>query len=60
MRESVVLRLLGISSLDYWIQDARVRDRYDDMILFILIGAMLVLVGDLVSAMTRRIVRRVS
>lgn len=60
IRESVVLGLLGISSLGYWIQDARVRDRYDDMILFILIGAMLVLAGDLVSTMTRRIVRRAS
>jgi phosphonate transport system permease protein len=57
IREATVLGMLGIMSLGYLVQDARVRDTYDEMLLFILLGAMLVLIGDLVSAMTRRWVR---
>lgn len=58
IREATVLGTLGIASLGFWVTDARARDRYDDMVLFILMGALLVLVGDLVSALTRRFVRR--
>lgn len=57
VREATILGLLGVASLGYWIQDARARDRYDDMLLFILLGVALVLLGDLVSALTRKAVR---
>lgn len=60
VREATVLGLLGFSSLGYWILDARARDRYDDMILFMLIGAVLVLIGDYVSVAVRSILRRVA
>lgn len=58
IREATVLGMLGIASLGYWVRDARARDWYDEMTLFILMGAGLVLAGDLVSALTRRVVRR--
>lgn len=58
VREATVLGLLGFTSLGYWIADARARDRYDEMVLFIVLGAGLVLLGDVVSAVTRAFVRR--
>ena len=58
VREATVLGLLGFTSLGYWIADARARDRYDEMMLYILLGAGLVLLGDVVSAITRGFVRR--
>jgi phosphonate transport system permease protein len=58
VREATVLGLLGFTSLGYWIADARARDRYDEMMLFILMGAGIVLLGDVVSAVTRAFVRR--
>jgi len=58
VREATVLGLLGFTSLGYWVADARARDRYDEMMLFILLGAGIVLLGDVVSAVTRAFVRR--
>jgi len=58
VREATVLGLLGFTSLGYWIADARARDRYDEMMLFILLGAGIVLLGDVASAVTRSFVRR--
>lgn len=58
VREATVLGLLGFTSLGYWIADARARDRYDEMLVFILLGAALVVIGDVVSALTRSFVRR--
>lgn len=58
VRETTVLGMLGVSSLGYWIVDARARQHYDDMIFFVLIGAALVLAGDLISALARELVRR--
>ncbi len=58
VREATVLGMLGIVSLGYWIVDARARNHYDEMFLFVLLGAGLVLVGDLVSAIAREVVRR--
>jgi phosphonate transport system permease protein len=60
VREATVLGLLGFTSLGYWIADARARDRYDEMMLYVLLGAALVLLGDMISAMTRGFVRRAS
>jgi phosphonate transport system permease protein len=58
VREATVLGMLGIVSLGYFIQDARARNQYDTMFFLVLIGAAIVLLGDLVSALARRIVRR--
>jgi len=57
VREATVLGMLGIVSLGYWIQDARARNQYDTMIFLVAIGVVIVLVGDLVSAIARRVVR---
>ncbi len=60
VREATVLGMLGIVSLGYWIQDARARNHYDEMVFLILLGAAIVLIGDVVSAVARRVVRRAS
>lgn len=58
VREATVLGMLGMASLGFWIIDARARNHYDDMILYVLVGAGLVFAGDLVSAFAREVVRR--
>ncbi len=58
VREATVLGMLGVVSLGYWIEDARARQRYDDMLLYILFGAGLVLLGEATSIAARRILRR--
>jgi len=58
VREATVLGLLGVISLGYWIQDARARVQYDVMLLYIVLGALIILVGDFVSAFARGIIRR--
>lgn len=58
VREATVLGMLGIASLGFWVRETRARDWYDEMLLFVLLGAALVLIGDLVSAVTRRFIRR--
>jgi phosphonate transport system permease protein len=58
VREATVLGMLGISSLGFWIQDARARNHYDEMLFLIILGAGLVLIGDLLSAAAREWVRR--
>ncbi len=58
VREATVLGMLGVVSLGYWIVDARARNHYDEMFFFVLIGAGIVLAGDLVSAVAREVVRR--
>ena len=60
VRDATILGLLGIVSLGYWIQDARARNHYDEMFFFILLGAALVLISDVVSAIARESVRRSS
>ena len=57
VREATVLGMLGIVSLGYWIQDARARTQYDTMIFLVALGVALVLIGDFVSAVARRLVR---
>jgi phosphonate transport system permease protein len=58
VREATVLGMLGVVSLGYWIQDARAKQYYDEMLLLMLFGAGLVLVADLISALARRSIRR--
>ncbi len=58
VREATVLGMLGMVSLGFWIQDARARNHYDEMVLAMACGALLVVIGDLVSALAREVVRR--
>jgi phosphonate transport system permease protein len=58
VREATVLGMLGVVSLGYWIQDARAKHFYDEMLFFVALGASMVLAGDLVSAIARRALRR--
>ncbi len=58
VREASVLGLLGIVSLGYWIEEARARQRYDEMLFLVSLGAVLVLLGDVVSYVARAWVRR--
>ncbi|MCZ6596811.1 MAG: ABC transporter permease subunit [Planctomycetota bacterium] len=58
VREATVLGMLGVVSLGYWIQDARGRQLYDELLLLVALGAGLVLVGDLMSYVARGWIRR--
>lgn len=58
VREATVLGMLGVVSLGYWIQDARAKQFYDQMILYVLLGAGIVLLADLFSALVRAKLRR--
>ena len=55
---ATVLGMLGVVSLGYWIQDARSKHYYDEMLFFVALGALIVLAGDLVSALSRAALRR--
>jgi phosphonate transport system permease protein len=57
VREATVLGMLGISSLGFWIQDARARNFYDEMFFLVVLGGVLVLLGDIASAAVRQWVR---
>ena len=54
IREATVLEMLGIVSLGYLFVEAKAARRFDDLVLFVLLGASLVLLGDLMSALIRR------
>ena len=58
VRQATVLGMLSLVSLGFWIQDARTRNHYDEMVVAMACGALLVVVGDLVSAVAREVVRR--
>ena len=58
VREATVLGMLGVASLGYWIQDARTRQNYDELLLLVALGGGLVLAGDLCSYAARRWLRR--
>jgi phosphonate transport system permease protein len=60
LREATVLGMLGIASLGFLIQDARARQHYDVMLVLILLGSVVVIAGDLLSAAAREAVRRSS
>ncbi|MEZ6196625.1 MAG: ABC transporter permease subunit [Planctomycetota bacterium] len=57
VREATVLGSLGFASLGFAIADSRIRGRYDQLVFLIGVGAVIVLVGDLISAFARRLVR---
>ena len=53
IREATVLGMLGVLSLGSLIDDANTRLFYDDMLLYVLLGALLVFAGDVVSDLLR-------
>ncbi len=57
IREATVLGMLGVVSLGYWIADARGRQNYDEMVFLVALGAVLILLTDLVSYTVRRWIR---
>jgi phosphonate transport system permease protein len=58
VREATVLGMLGVVSLGYWIQDARARQFHDEMLLLVALGAVIVLIADILSLLARSWVRR--
>lgn len=57
VREATVLGMLGVASLGYEVVEARARDRYDEMLFFVGLAALLVLAADLLSDLARRWLR---
>ncbi|MHC4937365.1 MAG: PhnE/PtxC family ABC transporter permease [Planctomycetota bacterium] len=57
VREATVLGLLGFTGLGYFILQAQAAIRWDEMVLWTLLGSMLILAGDLVSALARSAIR---
>jgi len=54
VREATILGFVGVTSLGLFIRDSRARDLYDEMMVIVLAGALLVLFGDAVSSLVRR------
>ncbi len=53
IRDATVMGMLGISSLGFLIVDSSARDNRDEMFFYILLGACLVMIGDIVSDIIR-------
>ncbi len=57
IREGTVLGMLGVATLGRILKEARVADRMDELIVYVVLGAGLVFLGDLISALVRKYVR---
>lgn len=57
VREATVLGMLGVVSIGYFITEAKARNRYDEILFLIALGALLVAAADLLSQLARRWVR---
>jgi phosphonate transport system permease protein len=57
LREGTVLGLLGVATLGGLVRESRAMDRYDEMMIYIAKGAVLVIVADLASLAVRRLWR---
>ena len=53
VREATVLGMLGVASLGLWIEDARTRMQYDNLLLYVALGVGVVLVTELLSSIVR-------
>ncbi len=53
IRDATILGMLGISSLGFLIDDASARNSYDQLFFYTLLGACLVMIGDIVSGIIR-------
>ncbi|MDE0827216.1 MAG: ABC transporter permease subunit [Akkermansiaceae bacterium] len=57
VREATILGMLGISSLGYHISISRNFLRYDQMLFYVLLGAAVIILGDVLSDVLRRRLR---
>ncbi len=57
VREATVLGMLGVISLGFLITNAKAARSFDQMLFFVLLGALIVLAGDLLSLLVRRWLR---
>ena len=57
VREATILGLLGLSGLGSYILQAQAAIRWDEMVLWTLMGSVLIVAGDLLSALARRTLR---
>ncbi len=57
VREATVLGMLGVVSLGYLITQSKAGRAFDNMVFFVLLGALIVLAGDILSAVVRRWLR---
>ena len=57
IRDATVLGILGITSLGYSINEALARDHKDEMMFYILLGACIVFIGDMLSDFVRSKIR---
>ncbi len=53
IREATILGMLGVGSLGFLISEARVSFFYDELLLWIIMGSLLVFIGDIVSDLVR-------
>jgi len=58
VRDATVLGMLAMASIGAEILDADAKQRYDEMLFFMLLGAAIVMVGDLTSDIVRARLRR--
>ena len=58
LRETTALGILGCATLGKHIREVNSKFRYDEMMVLILLGAGIVIFGDLLSALVRRWARR--
>lgn len=58
IREATILGMLGVGSLGFLISEARVSFYYDELLVWILLGAALVFLGDLTSDFVRSRLRK--
>ncbi|MEZ5323791.1 MAG: ABC transporter permease subunit [Verrucomicrobiales bacterium] len=57
VREATVLGMLGVISLGYLVVAAKSGRAFDQMVFFVLLGGAIVLIGDLISGLVRRLLR---
>lgn len=57
VREATILGMLGISSLGYYISISRNFLRYDQMLFYVLLGAAVIIAGDVLSDVLRKRLR---
>lgn len=58
VRDATILGMLGISSLGFLIDDAAARNSYDQLLFYTLVGASIVMLGDLLSDVIRAKIKR--
>ncbi len=58
VREATVLGMLGVISIGYHVKEMRMRQFYDEMLVLVALGALLVLAADALSGLVRSRLRR--